>query len=323
MRFANAAVLIALSLIWGSAFALVKVVLEDVPTMTLVAGRLAFAGLFLTTVLAATGRASALGDRRAWFAFVALGLGNNIWPFVLLTWGQQHIASSLAGILVASLPIWVGILAYAWIGERLTRDRMLGVLIGFAGVFLLIGGDLRDVTGSSALGQLAIIGGTMGYAFGTVFARRYLREGDAAVFAAGQTLVGALVMVPVALAWDRPFDIAITAKTALAWLTLGIVASGVAYLLYFPLIRRVTATQASTVGYLIPIWAVLIGVTILDESLASTAFAGLALIIAGVWLVNGGLIWLGERFRTRRRTEIGSTKEEARTEGPPPREAPS
>jgi drug/metabolite transporter (DMT)-like permease len=301
VRLANVVVLVLLSLIWGSAFAMVKVVLEDVEPATLVAGRMTFAALFLTLALAVAGRAGALADRRAWFAFGALGVGNNVWPFVLLTWGQQHVESSLAAILVAGMPISTSLLAHFWIRERLTTDRVAGVLVGFAGVFLLIGGDLRDVTDSSTLGQLAIVTGMLGYSFGTVFARRYLGEGDAGVWAAGQTLVGAAIMVPVALAWDRPFDVALSAKTALAWLSLGVVASGVAYLLFFPLIRRVTATQASMVGYLIPIWALLIGVLILDERLPSTAFAGLALIIAGVWVVNGGGLWLAEHVLNGRR----------------------
>jgi drug/metabolite transporter (DMT)-like permease len=184
-------------------------------------------------------------------------------------------------------------MAHFWIHERLTLDRVFGVLIGFAVVFFLIGGDLRDVTESGTLGQLAIVAGVVGYSFGTVFARRYLTDdSDAGVWAAGQTLVGAAVMIPVALAVDGAGDLSISPKVAIAWVTLGVVASGLAYLLFFPLIRRVTATQASMVGYLIPIWAVLIGVLILDESLASTALAGLALIIAGVWVVNGGGRWL-------------------------------
>jgi drug/metabolite transporter (DMT)-like permease len=302
VRPGNLAVLVLLSLIWGSAFALVKVVLEDVQPMTLVAGRLTFAATFLTFALAITGRLQGFADRRAWYAFVALGVGNNVWPFVLLTWGQQHVESSLAAILVAGMPISTSLLAHFWIRERLTPDRAFGVLIGFSGVFLLIGGDLRDVTDSSTLGQLAIVAGMLGYSFGTVFARRYLGEGDAPVFAAGQTLVGAAIMVPVALVWDQPFDVSLSAKTALAWLSLGVVASGVAYLLFFPLIRRVTATQASMVGYLIPVWALLIGVLILDERLPSTAFAGLALIIAGVWIVNGGGLWLAERLAGGRGT---------------------
>ena len=299
MRPTQLAVLIALSVIWGSAFMLVKVVLEEVPTLTLVAGRLTGAALFLGIALLVTG-GRLPRDASAWRAFFFLGLVNNVFPFTLLTWGQQHIDSSLAAILTASMPLSVVILAHFWINERLTLDRVAGVLVGFSGVFLLIGGDLRDLTGSNTLGQLAVVAGVLGYSAGTVFARRYLQEADSMVTAAGQTLVGAVLIVPVALGVDRPFDLAIGAKTALAWATLALLGSAVAYLLYFWLIRRVTATQASTVTYLIPITAVLLGALVLDERLGANSFAGLAVIIVGVWLVNGGGSWLAERLRGRR-----------------------
>lgn len=275
---------------------LVKVVLEEVPPLTLVAGRLSGAFLFLAFTLLLTGR-SLPRSRRPWRAFVVLGVVNNVYPFTLLTWGQQHIDSSLAAILTASMPLSTVVLAHFWINERLTIDRALGVLVGFGGVFLLIGADLRDLTESSTLAQLAVVGGVLGYAVGTVFARQYLQDADPAVTAAGQTLIGATIMAPVALAADRPFDLAISAKTSLAWATLATLSSAVAYLLFFWLIRRITATQASMVSYLIPITAVFLGALVLDERLGTTSFAGLGLIILGVWVVNGGPRWLAERLR--------------------------
>lgn len=275
---------------------LVKVTLEEVPPLTLVAGRLTGALLFLLGALFVTGRRFNR-SRSAWRDFVVLGVVNNVFPFVLLTWGQQHIDSSTAAILVASMPLSTVILAHYWIDERLTADRALGVLIGFAGVFLLIGGDLGELTASSTIAQLAMIAGAMGYAFGTVYARRYMQQADPVVYAAGQTLVGAAVMAPVALAADRPFDLAVSAKVGLAWGALGVLASAVSYLLFFWLIRRVSATQASMVSYLIPITAVLLGALVLDERLGMTAFAGLALIIVGVWVVSGGGRWAAQRLR--------------------------
>ena len=297
MRPIHLAMLVALSVIWGSAFALVKVALDDLEPLTLVAGRLTTAAVFLSIALLLVSRRWLPRTRDAWTAFVLLGVVNNVFPFVLLTWGQQHIESSLAAILTASMPLSTVLLAHYWIRERLTFDRAAGVLVGFAGVFLLIGGDLRDITESSTLGQLAIVVGVLGYSFGTVFARRYLPTADPAQTAAGQMLVGAIVTVPLALAVDRPFDVSVSLKTALAWGALGIVASGVAYLLFFNLIRHVTATQASMTAYLIPVTALFVGAVFLDERLAANSLIGLALIIAGVWVVNGGGLWLAARAR--------------------------
>lgn len=278
---------------------LVKVALEEVEPLTLVAGRLTGAFLFLAAAVLLAGR-SLPRNREAWLAFVLLGVGNNALPFTLLTWGQQHIESSLAAILTASMTLSTAVLAHFWIKERLAIDRALGLLVGFAGVFVLIGADLRDITQSSTLGQLAVIGGVQGYAFGTVFARRYLQTADSMVTAAGQTLVGGALMVPIALGADRPFDLDLSPKHALAWATLAVLASGVAYLLFFWLIRRITATQASMVSYLIPVTAVFLGALVLDERLGANSFAGLALIIIGVWVVNGGGRWLAERMRGER-----------------------
>jgi drug/metabolite transporter (DMT)-like permease len=290
--------LVALSILWGSAFTLVEIVLEEAPPLTLVAGRLTGAFIFLGSALLISGKTFPR-DAASWRAFVFLGVVNNVFPFVLLTWGQDRIDSSLAAILVASMPLSTVILAHFWINERLTIDRMVGVLVGFGGVFLLVGGDLQDLTGSGTLGQLAVVTGALGYSTGTVFARRYLQDADIVVTAAGQTFIGAAIMIPVALAVDRPFGLSISPETALAWAALGIFPSGVAYLIFFRLVRQVTAGQASMVTYLIPITAILLGVFALDESIESSSFGGLALIVLGVWVVNGGWSWFGPRFRPR------------------------
>ncbi len=291
--------LVALSVIWGSAFMLVKVALEDVPPLTLVAGRVTGAFLFLAAALAVLGKRLPL-KREAWFAFAFLAVVNNMFPFTLLTWGQQHVDSSLAAILVASMPLTTVLLAHIWIDERLTVDKAIGVLVGFGGVFLLIGGDLQDITGSSTLGQLAIIGGAVGYSTGTVFARRYMVDADPDVTATGQTLVGTVLMIPIALAVDTPFDLSISVKAGLAWAVLGVLSSAIAYLIFFRLVRMVTATEASMVAYLIPVTAVLLGALVLDESFGLTRFFGLAVIIFGVWIVNGGGAWLTARLRPGR-----------------------
>jgi drug/metabolite transporter (DMT)-like permease len=297
VRPQHLAVLLVLSVIWGSAFMLVKVILdEDVPPLTLVAGRVGVAAIALAVAVIATGR-SFRHAGAGWRDYLVMGVANTAGPFVLLTWGQEHVDSSLAAILVASLPLFTVVLAHYWVEERLTIEGLAGVLIGFAGVFLLIGGDLRDLTGSSTLGELAIIAGAFGYAIGTVYSRAYLREADPPVIAMGQMLVATVVVTPIAFAVEQPFDMSISAKAALAWVALGLLASAVAYLLFYWLIQRITATQASMVSYLIPIWAVLLGSLVLDEDLASTSIGGLALIIAGVWVVNGGGRWLYERFR--------------------------
>jgi drug/metabolite transporter (DMT)-like permease len=171
------------------------------------------------------------------------------------------------------------------------------VLVGFAGAFVLIGPDLGSIAESSTLGQLAVVVASAGYAVGTVFARRYLQERAPVVFALGQMLVASAVLLPVALAVDRPFDLHPSVKASLAWAALGVVSSGLAYVVFFWLIQRLEALQVSLIAYLIPLVAVLMGWLVLDERLGANSFGGLALIVLGVFVVQGGWQTLRSRLR--------------------------
>lgn len=294
MRPYHIVLLVTLSVIWGSAFMMIDVALDDVEPLTLVAGRVSGAFLFLLAVIVVTGR-SLPRDIASWRSLAFLGVVNNCWPFLAISWGQQRIDSNLAAILVASMPLSTTLIAHFWIEERLTLERAIGVLVGFGGVFLLIGGDLGDITGSGTLGQLAVIAGAGGYATGTVFARRYLQVAEPVQAAAGQTLIASIVMIPLALLIDRPFDVTLDAASGLSWVGLALGASGVAYLIYFRLVSDISATQASMVTYLIPVTAVILGIFVLDESVGVSSLGGFGLILAGIWFVNGSIGALRER----------------------------
>jgi drug/metabolite transporter (DMT)-like permease len=288
--------LVLLSFIWGNSFLFTKVVVEEVPPLTLVEGRFLLSTAVLLLLMRALGLSLSL-SRGLWVAVAFMGLVNNAIPFVLITWGQQHIDSSLAAILQSTVPLFTVIIAPLWIKERLTLERAVGMLIGFAGVFALIGADLGAIGESSTLGQLAVVAAQAGYATGTVFARRYLQDGAPVVFAAGQMVVASALLLPLALAVDRPFDLHVSAKVALAWVALGVVSSGLAYVVFFWLVQRMEALQVSLVAYLIPMVAVVMGWLVLDERLGANSFGGLALIVLGVFVVQGGWQPLRRRLR--------------------------
>jgi len=278
--------LVILSCIWGNSFLFTKVTVEEVPPLTLVEGRLLLAGAVLLLLMRGLGLSLSLTPR-LWAAITFMGLVNNVIPFALITWGQQHIDSSLAAILNGTMPLFTVAIAPLWIKEPLTRERAAGVLIGFAGVFVLLGPDLGAIAESSTLGQLAVIGASLCYATGAVFARRYLQERQPVVFATSQMVVASALLLPVALAVDTPFDLRVSAKAALAWTALGVLSSGLAYIIFFWLIQRIAAMQLSLVAYLIPLVAVFMGWLVLDERLGANSFSGLALIVLGVFIVNG------------------------------------
>lgn len=285
MRTADAAALLALSLLWGSAFLMVDVVLEDVEPLTIVAGRLIIAAVALAAVSVLL--RTPLPPRSDWPVLFVIGALNTVLPFSLITWAQQHIDSSLAATLNATMPIFVFIMAVAIGAERLRPERAVGVLIGFVGAAVLIGADLTDITSSNTLAQLAVIGGAVGYAVAAIISRERLR-GQATGFALGQMVFGAMIAVPLALAIDgMPALGDVGAKSASAWVALGVLSSGMAYIIFFALIQRVSATGASVVSYLIPIVAAVLGWLVLDEDLGPNLFAGMALILAGMAAVNG------------------------------------
>jgi drug/metabolite transporter (DMT)-like permease len=286
LKPADAVLLVVLSLIWGSAFTMNDVIVDEVSPFTIVAGRLLLASILLTAgaVLLRHG----LPARSTWTVLLVLAALNNVVPFTLITWAQEHITSSLAATLNATMPLMTFAIAAVAGTERPTPDRALGVAIGFVGAVVLIGPDLADITSSNALGDLAVLGGSAGYAVSTVIARQKL-QGDPMSLASGQMIFGAMIAIPLALAIDGRPDLSISTEASLSWIGLGALSSGLAYVIFFTLVQRITATSISLVSYLIPLVATVLGWAVLDEHIGLNLFAGLALVIGGMLLVNGAL----------------------------------
>jgi drug/metabolite transporter (DMT)-like permease len=286
LKPADAVLLVVLSLIWGSAFTMNDVIVDEVSPFTIVAGRLLLASILLTAgaVLLRHG----LPARSTWTVLLVLAALNNVVPFTLITWAQEHITSSLAATLNATMPLMTFAIAAVAGTERPTPDRALGVAIGFVGAVVLIGPDLADITSSNALGDLAVLGGSAGYAVSTVIARQKL-QGDPMSLASGQMIFGAMIAIPLALAIDGRPDLSISTGASLSWIGLGALSSGLAYVIFFTLVQRITATSISLVSYLIPLVATVLGWAVLDEHIGLNLFAGLALVIGGMLLVNGAL----------------------------------
>lgn len=287
LKALDTAALVTLALVWGSAFLFTEVAVEDVPPLTLVAGRFALSSALLLA-MAAWSRTPLPRGSSTWRGLALLAVMNNIGPFTLITWAQQHIESSIAAILNGSMPIFTAVIAAALTLERLDRERTAGVVLGFAGIVALVGPDLQDITSSNALGQLAVVLASLGYGASTVYMRHGI-SGTPLGLATGQLVLSAAVLTPVALAVDRPLGIRPSGEAWASWVALGMVASGLAYVLAYWLIQRIEATQMAMVAYLIPVVATVIGWVALDERLSPNAFLGLALVLAGIAATNGAL----------------------------------
>ena len=281
--------LIVLSILWGGSFFFVEVAVASLPPFTIVLLRVGMAALALHLFLLATGDRIAF-DLRLWGAFLAMGLLNNVVPFSLLVWGQTQIASGLASILNATTPIFTVVVAHFLTSdEKMTRGRLAGVAIGFAGVTVMIGPALLAGLGANLLAQIACLGATLSYAFAGAFGRRFARMAVSPVqTAAGQVTASALILLPLSMTVDRPWTLPAPGLEAMAAVVaLALLSTAVAYILFFRLLASVGATNLMLVTFLVPVSAILLGATILGERLDPEHFAGMALISLGLAAIDG------------------------------------
>lgn len=235
---------------WGSSFMFIKIGIATVPPATLVAARLLLGAVTMLAILYARGvRLPPLG--RIWLSYAALGIVGNCTPFFLITWGQLRIESALAGILMAIMPLATLVLAhFAVQGEHMTRQRVFGFVLGFAGiVFLMEPAAVAGIGGEAArvISQLAILGGALCYACNSVLARLLVKS-DFMAAATGTLIVASVVMVPIALMFDRPWLIEPSGQSTAAILWLGVGPTAVATICYYRLISSAGPTFMAIVN---------------------------------------------------------------------------
>ncbi|GAB4360360.1 MAG: DMT family transporter [Gammaproteobacteria bacterium] len=290
--------LLLLSLLWGGSFFFIGVVVDALPPLTIVVLRVALAALTLNLVLRMTGERLPAGGA-AWRAFLGMGLLNNAIPFTLIVWGQGHIASGLASILNAITPIFAVIVAHLFThDEKMSVGRVAGIVVGFVGVVIVIGPSALEGLGVHVLAQLAILGAGLCYAFAGVFGRRFARLGITPLSAAtGQVTASSVMLLPLALWVDRPWQLPIPGVTEVgAILALAVLSTALAYILYFRILATSGATNILLVTFLVPVSAVALGALFLGERLAVEHFVGVAVIGLGLACIDGRL-W--DRLRKR------------------------
>jgi drug/metabolite transporter (DMT)-like permease len=279
--------LLLLSAVWGGSFFFAAVALREVGPLTVVISRVLIAAILLLAFIRLTGLRMPK-EARVWAAFFGMGLLNNAIPFSLIFWGQTHIASGLASILNATTPLFTVVVAHFFTSnEKFTAGRGLGVLIGFAGVVVMIGADLLGGLGNNLLAQLAVLGAAVSYALATVYGRRF-RHLPPISTAAGQVTASSIMMLPVALFVERPWTLAAPGwQTAAALIALGAICTAFAYGLYFRILRTAGSTNISLVTFLVPVSALLLGMLILGERLEPKHFLGMTLIGIGLAAIDG------------------------------------
>ncbi|MGG7566416.1 DMT family transporter [Rhodovulum sp. DZ06] len=291
-----------LSCVWAASFLATHAALAGLGPVTLVALRLGGAALALWAWIALRGLAGPRG-LRAWAALAVMGLLNNAVPFFLITWGQQSIETGLAAILNASTALFGALVAALLLAEeRLTLRRAAGVGVGFCGVIAAVGPGALSGLDPRSLGQLAVVGAALSYAFASVWARVRLSGLHPAAAAAGMTTCGALWTWPAALMLEGTPDLSLSAGAAAGTLWLALPGTAGAYLLYYRVLGMAGPANLMLVTMIIPPLAILIGAAVLGEALGPGAFLGMGLILAGLAIIDGRLAaWLRGRAGTRAR----------------------
>lgn len=269
----------ALAATWGASYLFIKVGLRDFSSSFVVFARTALAAAVLAPIAYHRGALREL--RGAWGAIVVLAVVQVAVPFLLIAEGEHHIPSALAGILVASAPIYTALLALRFAeSERVTGWAAVGIVVGILGVVLLFGVDLSGDT-ETLLGGLMVLLAGLGYSVGALFLKARLGSLQPAGVAAATMGVSALLMTPLALV-SLPTSAGTDSVGAM--LALGVLGTGVAFLLFYSLISEIGASKASIVAYLAPVFAVLYGVTLLGEEISAATVVGLVLILTGSYL---------------------------------------
>lgn len=275
--------LLGLAAIWGASYLLIKIGLRDLSPEMVSCGRVALAAMVLLPIAASRGGLAALRGRVRWLTLLAAIQVAG--PFLLISAGEREISSSLAGILVATAPIFVALLALRLDREeRSEGTRLVGIAIGIAGVMALFGLDLTG-SGSAVLGGLAVVLAGFGYALGTFILKARFSDVPSIGLVAGVMAASAVLLAPGALL-TLPSTAPALGPVA-AVVCLGIVGTGAAFVIFYGLIATIGPARAALVAYIAPGFAVVYGALLLDERITVGKVLGLALIVAGSWLGAG------------------------------------
>ncbi len=276
-----------LGTIWGASFLAIKLALGEIPVFTLVAHRVVWATLILWVYVLWRGL-EVPRSARIWGAFLIMGLLNNVIPFTLMAWGQQFIETGLTSIFNAGTAIFgVLVAAMVFADERLTTRRVVGVLVAFFGVAVAIGLDSFANFDIRSLAQLAVIAGTVSYAFAAAWARAKLSGLAPQVAAAGMLTGASLIMLPLAFVIDGVPQIPQEPVTFAAIGYFAILGTAIAYLLYYRVLALAGSGNAMLVTLLIPPVAIVLGALVLDERLGLSAFLGFGLLALGLLILDG------------------------------------
>ncbi len=296
MKIRDGVELLILAAVWGASFLFMRIAAPEFGPVALIALRVAVAALCLLPLLVWQQGLSEL--RRRWAVIGLLGLLNSALPFCLFAYAALSVSAGFSAILNATTPLWGGLIAYFWLGEKLSFGRILGLGLGIVGVATLVAGHVSFKPGGSGFAVVAVMLAALLYGLSATYTKRYLTGVNSLVLATGSQLSAAIVLLPLAL-WLWPA----TPPSARAWgatLGLGLACTALAYILFFRLIARVGPSRTIAVTFLIPIFATVWGALFLDEAVTRNMWLGGGIILVATALATGLIEW--------RRTSVRKTE---------------
>jgi drug/metabolite transporter (DMT)-like permease len=291
MRPRDLIILVTLGVLWGVSFLFIRVAAPEFGAVALMAVRVVMATLVLLPLLVTRGDVNEVV--RHWRPILLIGVLHYALPFCLFAYAMLTLTSGFAAIINASSPLFAGAVACVWLSERLTAVRIAGLLVGFAGVVILVWDKAELNSGPAALAIGAAVLAAACYGLAAVLAKRQLAGVSPVAISAGSMLAASFVLVPLAT-WHWPATMPSTRAWVMAAL-LGFACTAIAFLLYFRLIANVGPTRAITVTFLIPVFAILFGAVFLDEPLSASMIVGGAVILLGTAMSTGLLAWSSNR----------------------------
>jgi drug/metabolite transporter (DMT)-like permease len=284
-----------LAFVWGASFFFYKVLVSLGP-FTIVLGRMGIAAVAMNLILLVRGER--LPPWRQWGPFFVIAAINNVVPFALFAYSEQHITSGLASIINAMTPIFTVLVAHVWThNEKLAWNKAAGIAFGFIGVTILIGPSaLHDIGGKDVLGELACVLATICYGFGGVYGRRFSGQSLFAVVTT-QLTAATLLVAPLALFLEKPWTVPMPSLSVWgALIGIALASTVLAYLIYFHILAKAGATNISLVTFLVPVSALVLGALFLDETISTRALTGMFVIGLGLAALDGRpLHWLWRR----------------------------
>ena len=282
MSLRELAAFVLLSALWGGSFIFIRVAVQDLGPIPLMAGRVSIAAVALGLVAVVLRRRLHLG--KYWRGLLVLGSVNAAIPFSFIAAAELHLTASLASILNATVPMFAAVVSAVWLKDRLSGKQVVGLFLGLVGVGVLVGWSPLPLSLRTILSVAAMFGAALCYALGSVYARKNMAAAPTFTLAIGQQASAALWLLVPAV-WLTP-TVTLSADALWALLGLGLLSTALAYLLYFFLLARVGPTKTVSVTYLVPVFGVIWGATFLREPITAGMIAGLAIIAFSLVLVT-------------------------------------